>query len=117
MGLSLFSVDVESLRQAVRLHAVQQPEVDHLGLPPLVRGHRVEVDLVDPGRGGGVHIDIPVKGVNQTGVGGQMGQDSQLDLRVVGNQEQVALIGGEGAADRSALLGADRDVLKVWLFL
>ena len=117
MGLGLFSVDVEPLRQAVRLHAVQQSEVDHLRLSPLVGSHRVEVDLVDPGRSGSVHVDIPVEGVNQPGVGGQMGQNSQLDLRVVGNQEQVSLIRGEGTTDRSTLLGADRDVLKVWLFL
>ena len=41
------------------------------------------------------------------------GQDAQLDLRVVGRDQEVAVLGHEGLADLAALLGADRDVLQV----
>ena len=43
-----------------------------------------------------------------------MGEDPQLDLRVVGSQEQVAgLVGHERLADLPALVTAHRDILKI----
>jgi hypothetical protein len=42
-----------------------------------------------------------------------VGQDAQLDLRVVGADELVTGLGDEARADLAAELGADRDVLKV----
>ena len=44
---------------------------------------------------------------------GDVGQDAQLDLRVVGADEHVAGRGLEAAADLAAQLGAHRDVLHV----
>ena len=49
----------------------------------------------------------------QPGVAGDMGQDAQLLLRVVGAEQEVARCRHEGAADASAERGPDRDVLEV----
>ncbi len=46
---------------------------------------------------------------------GDLGQEPQLDLRIVGGNELRARRGDEGAPDLAALLGADRDVLQVRL--
>ncbi len=42
-----------------------------------------------------------------------VGQEPQLDLRVVGADQHMARLGDEGLADLAAFLGADRDVLQV----
>ena len=44
---------------------------------------------------------------------GDMGQQPQLDLRVVRADQHIARFGDEGVADAAAFLGADRDVLQV----
>ena len=44
---------------------------------------------------------------------GDVGEQAQLDLRVVDGEQLVALLGHEGAADLAALLGAHRDVLQI----
>ena len=44
---------------------------------------------------------------------GDLGEQPQLDLRVIGGHQLVAGIGDEGAADFAAVLGADRNVLQV----
>ena len=42
-----------------------------------------------------------------------MGEQAELDLAVVGGDEEVAGLGDEGAADRGTFLGADGNVLQV----
>ena len=44
---------------------------------------------------------------------GDVSEHAQLDLRIVGRDQLVALFGDEGGADFAAFLGADRDVLQV----
>ena len=44
---------------------------------------------------------------------GDLGEEPQLDLRIVGGDELHPRRGDEGAADLAAVLGADRDVLQV----
>ena len=55
------------------------------------------------------------EGLLQGGNVGDMGEDAQLDLAVVGRDQLHALRRDEGAPDLAALLGADRDVLQVRL--
>ena len=54
-----------------------------------------------------------LEGPQQDRVLGQGGHHPQLDLAVVGVQQDPAGLGHEGAADGPALLGAHRDVLQV----
>ena len=46
---------------------------------------------------------------------GDLGQQSQLDLRIVGRRDLHSGRRHEGAPDLAAFLGADRDILKVRL--
>ena len=61
-------------------------------------------------------VDVRAGGerLGQALVPGQMGQDAQLDLRVVGHQEDLPVAAGhEGPADLPSQLPAYRDVLEV----
>jgi hypothetical protein len=49
----------------------------------------------------------------QLRLAGDMGQDAELHLRVVGGEEPVALLGDEGRADLAAELRANGDRLEV----
>ena len=51
--------------------------------------------------------------LDQRLVAGHVREHAQLDLRVVGGNQDVARVGDERAADLAPELGADRDVLQV----
>ena len=63
--------------------------------------------------GHGVDVEAVAEGLLQRLDVGDMGEQAQLDLGVVGAQQHMALLGDEGLADAPALLGPDRDVLQV----
>ena len=67
----------------------------------------------DPGGHHAVDVVIEREGPAEGRVAREVGQDPQLDLRIVGCQEPPALPGHEGLADLLALLGAHRNVLQV----
>ena len=46
---------------------------------------------------------------------GDMGEQAQLDLGIVGRDQLAARLGDEGAADLAALLVAHRNVLQIGL--
>ena len=58
-------------------------------------------------------VDVPGERLLERLDAGHVGEHAQLDLRVVGRHQPMAVLGDEGAADLAALLGADRDVLQV----
>ena len=58
-------------------------------------------------------VDAFEEGVAQGRDVRDVGEEAQLDLRVVGGDQHVARRGDEGFADLAAFLGADRDVLQV----
>ena len=95
-------------------HAVGEPEVDHLGHRALVRGDVVGC-LVEHARGRlAVDVGAAREGLLQVLVARHVGEDPQLDLRVVGG-EQASVRGArdEGPPDPPPELGPDRDVLEV----
>ena len=49
----------------------------------------------------------------QDRLAGDVGEDAQLDLAVVGREQPVTLLGDERRADLAAQLGPDRDRLQV----
>ena len=68
----------------------------------------------DAGRGLAVDVGLPREGVLEVLVARDVGEDAQLDLRVVGRQQdEVRLAGHERAPDLAPELGPDRDVLEV----
>ena len=63
------------------------------------------------GHGHGVNVGAVAKRLAQGVDTGDVGEQAQLDLRVVRAHQGVAFVGHEGAADLAALFGADRNVL------
>src|SRR5262249_47749332 len=76
-------------------------------------GDLVRVGAEDLGRGGRVDVLSPREDLAQRVLAGDVGEDPQLDLVVVGREQAVSAGRDEAGADRAALLGADRDVLEV----
>jgi hypothetical protein len=105
----------------MRLHAVNDPEVDGLGHPPHVGSHLISRDVVDQRRRDGVNVVAPGKGVDQEGIAAHVRQQAKLDLRVVSrHQHRIikelefrAMVSDEGPAHPSPQFGADGDVLQV----
>ena len=80
--------DAGPARQPEVAHPVGQPEVDHLGHRALVRGHVGRV-LAEDARGR-LAVDVGLAGerVGQVVVAGDVGEDPELDLAVVGGDER-----------------------------
>ncbi len=92
---------------------VEERVVDHLGHPALlVRGEGRE-GTEDLAGGAVVHVLPAPEGVDEGLVLREVGQDPELDLAVVGGEEQVPRLRHERLADAPPLRGADRDVLQV----
>ena len=105
--------DLEVLREAERGDAVDDPEVDHLRDVALVLRQRRLVLAEHLRRGRGVDVVAARERLPQLRLAGDVREDAQLDLRVVGRDEPVPLLGDERGADLAAELGADRDRLQV----
>ena len=101
------------LRQAVAADAVGDAEVDRLGHAAHVRRHLVQRHVEDGGGGGGVDVLVGLEGGDQGRVLAEVGQDAQLDLRVVGREQHAVALGDEGAPHHAPDVGADRDVLQI----
>ena len=86
----LLGGDVEPLTEPVRLHPVGEPVRHHLRLRALVERDRLRVDLEHPRRGGVVDVLPAGERLDQTRVGGQVGDAAQLDLVVVGDEQRRA---------------------------
>ena len=104
---------VGAAAQTESAYAVDGGEVDGLAHAALVIGDLVERHVEQPGCGDRVNVLPLAKGVKQRLLLHDVGQNAQLNLAVVGRQEQVALRGLEGLADFPPLLGANRNVLQV----
>ena len=95
--------------------AVDDAEVDRLGAAPHVRVHAFDRHAEHLGRGHRVDVEPVLERFHELRDVGHVREHAELDLAVVGGDELVPLVGDEGAADRAAFLGADRDVLQVRL--
>ncbi len=111
--LALLARDVEPVGEAEPGEAVDDPEVDHLRLRALTDVDLVALDLEDLGGGRGVDVFALAEDLFQDLLVGDVGEDPELDLAVVGGEQPVALFGDEAGADGAADLGPDRDVLQV----
>src|SRR3546814_1708074 len=80
-----------------------------LGLRARIARHLAE----QFGRGHRVDVVAACEGVAQRGHVGHVRREPQLDLRIIGGDDDVARFRHEGVADLAADLGADRDVLEV----
>ncbi len=101
---------VEATGQTPARNAVEDGEVDRLGAPACVA-----IDLAEQLLGGqAVDIVAVREGVAQCGHVRHMRGQPQLDLRIVGGDQDMAGLGDKRLAQLPPDLGADRNVLKVW---
>ena len=101
--------------EAVAGDAVDDAEVGGLGDAALGGGDGGGGDCEHLGGGGGVDVFVVEEGLDHGLVLGDVGEDAELDLGVVGGEEDVALLlGYEGFANELAALGADGDGFAGW---
>ena len=82
-------------------------------MPPLLVRRQRRERPEHLARGAVVDVLAAAEGVDQRLVLGEVREDPQLDLAVVGGEQHVPRFGHEGLADAPALRGADGDVLQV----
>ena len=111
--LRRFLGDADVLRQREGGLAVEQGVVDDLRPPAQLVRVESAVGAEDVQRRPVVDVLAPFEGVLQVAVAGEVRQHAQLDLRVVGRDQDRPGRGGEGGADLPADGGADGDVLQV----
>ena len=79
--------DAESLAEPVGLHPVGEAVRHHLRLRTLLERDVSRLDAEHPRSGGVVDVLPAGERLDQTGVGGEVGDAAQLDLVVVGDQQ------------------------------
>ncbi len=107
--LGFFRLDLEAASEAPARNAVQDGEVDGLGARSRIAGHFAE----HLGRGARMDVLPVLEGFAQGRHLGHVRGEPQLDLRIVGSQQDVAFLGDEGIADLATDFGADGNVLQV----
>jgi hypothetical protein len=111
--LRLLARDLEVLGEAEGRDPVDDPEVDHLRDRALRRGQLRRLDAEHLGRGRGVDVLPALERLAELRLAGDVREDPQLDLRVVGGDEARARLRDERRADLAPELRADRDRLEV----
>ena len=112
--LGLSPADVQVGRQRSWPHAVEYCIVDRLGHAAFGVVHLIIAATEYQCRGMRVDVFACPEGLRQGGIAGHVGQYPQLDLRVVGADEEISLDAApEATADAAAPFGADGDVLQV----
>ena len=115
-GSGLFARDAFAEGEAVFAEAVEDAEVEDLGPASHLGRHLVQGDAEDLRGGRRVDVLVALEGADERGVLRDVGHDAQLDLGVVGGEELRLLsdvAGDESAADLSADIAADGDVLQI----
>src|SRR5262249_30770315 len=104
--LRLLAWDLEVLREAERGDPVDDAEVDHLRHRALRRRQLRRLDAEHLDRGRRVDVLAALEGLAELRLAGDVGEDAQLDLRVVRREQLVPGLRDEGGADLAAELGA-----------
>ena len=111
LGLALGNAELGG--QAEGRDAVDDAEIDRLGLAPDHGIHALDGHAEDLARGQGMDVDTFPEGLLQGLDLGHMGGEAELDLGIIHREQLMAGLGDEGAADLAALLRAHRDVLEI----
>ena len=111
--LGFLGVNPQSLREPEGRESVHDAEVHHLGAAAMLGLHHQRRNAEDLRGGEGVDVVAAAEGVDQQRVVGEMRQQAELDLRIVGGEQHAAGLGDEGGANFAAEFGADGNVLQV----
>ena len=100
--------------QAEVADAIDDAEVDGLGMGPFFRRDLVQGDAEDFRRRPAVDVLALLEAVDHSRVLGQVSQEAQFDLRIVARDDVViAFAGHEEGAYLAALFGPDGDILQI----
>jgi hypothetical protein len=113
VALGDLELDAEPLREAEGADAVDDAVVDHLGVAAQQWVHTLDRHPEHLRGGDRVHVGVLGESLLQGIDPGHVGEHAQLDLRVIGREQQMPVLGDEGVPDLAPLLGPDRDVLQV----
>lgn len=94
-------------------HAVNEAEVDGFGVAALFGRDVFGGGAEYFGGGAAVYVFAVLERGDEGFVAGEVRHDAQLDLGIVGGNDDAALRCGKGAAHAAAFGGADGDVLQV----
>ena len=108
---SFLCVDAELLREAEGREAVNHAEIDDFGDAAVLGCLRKRRDAKHFLRRAGMNVFAATKSFDEHGILGEMRENAQFDLRIIGGKQQIPGSGGESGADFAPELGADRDVL------
>jgi hypothetical protein len=84
---SFFSAELGGLLQAVVTHAIDDSEIDRLGIPAHLRAYFINRDPEQLGSGRGMDILVLGKGSDKAEVFREVRQNPEVDLGVVGTQK------------------------------
>src|SRR5579883_865960 len=101
------------LRETERGLAVEDRVNDRFGQAALVLRDLLGLEREERSGGDGMDVLIARKSLDQARFVGNVSQDAQLKLRIIGSEQHIAGIGDKGAPDLASHLRADRDVLQV----
>ena len=92
--------DAKLLGQTEGALAVDDAEIDGLGLAPHLRSDHLREQAEDLAGGAGMDVFVVGKGVAEDLIPGQVGQHAQLDLGIVGREDHMSRRCDEGMPDR-----------------
>src|SRR5262249_3215880 len=115
VGARLFALDAELVGEPEGGDAVDDAEVDGLGAAANFPRHALDRHAEHFRGRHGVNVETLAEGLLQRLDAGDLGQEPQLDLGIIGGDELVSVGRDESAPDLAAFLGADRNVLQVGL--
>ncbi len=107
------ALDAQALGEAESAHAVDQAEIDRLGITPLLGGDRLRRHRKNLAGGGAMNIHALFERTQQAGILADVRHDAQLDLRIIGTDDAVPGRRDEGLANAAPFDGTDRDVLQI----
>ena len=94
--------------------AVDDSEIDGLGLAALVRGDLLQINAKHLAGSEGVDVFVVGEGLAELFVLTEVSPDPQLDLRIIGGEPDVSGAGGDkGSPDLSAQFATGGDILQV----
>ena len=114
-GLRLLDRNAQVAAEREGPLAVHDAEVDRLGRGAQLVGDGLLGDAVDLGGGGAVDVRPALEGVLHGLVAGDVRQNAQLDLAVIGVHQRAAAVRHKVTPQPAAQLGADGDVLQIGL--
>src|SRR6185503_20355301 len=94
---------------------VDRGKVDRLGATTHDSGHLLQRNIEDQRRGLAMDVTTGLECLNERRIFGQVGQQPQLDLRVIRRNQLPTPARYEPATNVASQLAANRNVLKIWI--